>query len=99
MLCVEAKMNKSQLIDQVATESGLSKKQAGAAVNAVFDAIQAQLASGGTVSITGFGTFEVRERAARDGVKPGTTEKIRIPASKAPAFKAGKTLKDAVKGS
>lgn len=89
-------MNKSQLIDQVATESGLSKKQAGAAVNAVFDAIQAQLASGGTVSITGFGTFEVRERAARQGRNPKTGEAIKINASKNPSFKAGKALKDAV---
>ncbi len=92
-------MNKSNLIEHVANEAGLSKKQAGAAVNSVFDAIQGQLSKGESVSITGFGTFEVRERAARDGVKPGTTEKIKIPASKAPAFKAGKTLKDAVKGS
>src|SRR5690606_41550542 len=99
MLCVETKKNKTQIIEHVATESGLSKKQAGAAVNAVFDAIQAQLASGGTVSITALGTFEVRERAARDGVQPGTTEKSRIPPSKAPALKARKTPQDAVKGS
>ena len=91
-------MNKSELIDYVATETGLSKKDAGAAVNAVFDGIQGQLAKGGIVQITGFGTFDVRERAARTGVKPGTSEKIQIPASKAPGFKAGKSLKDAVKG-
>lgn len=91
-------MNKSDLIDHVASTTGLTKKDATAAVNAVFDGIQAQLAKGGTVNITGFGTFDVRSRQARTGVKPGTNEKIQIPASKAPGFKAGKTLKDAVKG-
>ena len=91
-------MTKSELIDHVATQAGLSKKQASAAVNAVFDGIQTQLAAGNTVNITGFGTFDVRSRSARTGVKPGTSEKINIPASKAPGFKAGKTLKDAVKG-
>ena len=89
-------MTKSELIDQVAEEAGLSKKDAGTAVNGVFNAIQAALSKGESVQVTGFGTFEVRQRAARDGVKPGTSEKIKIPASKAPAFKAGKTLKDAV---
>ncbi len=92
-------MNKSELIDHVASQAGLTKKQASAAVNAVFDGIQAQLAQGGSVSITGFGTFDVRSRKARTGVRPGTGEKIKIPASKAPGFKAGKTLKDSVKGS
>lgn len=89
-------MTKSDLIDNVAQKSGLSKKDAGSAVNAVLDSIQGALTKGESVQITGFGTFEVRQRAARDGVKPGTSEKIKIPASKAPAFKAGKTLKDAV---
>lgn len=90
-------MNKSELIDQVANETGLTKKQAGEAVNAVFNTIQNQLAGGQSVQVTGFGTFEVRERAARQGVRPGTTERIQIPASKAPAFKAGKSLRDAVR--
>lgn len=89
-------MTKSELIDSVATQTGLSKKDAGAAVNATLDTIQNTLAQGGSVQITGFGTFDVRERAAREGVKPGTTEKIQIPASKAPGFKAGKSFKDAV---
>lgn len=89
-------MTKSELIDNVATQTGLSKKDAGAAINAALDTIQGTLAKGDAVQITGFGTFEVRQRAAREGVKPGTNEKIRIPASKVPAFKAGKTLKDAV---
>jgi len=99
MLLSEGHMNKSDLIDHVASTTGLSKKQAGAAVNAVFDGIQAQLAKGQSVTVTGFGTFEVRQRKARTGVKPGTSERIKIPASKAPGFKPGKTLKEAVKGS
>jgi len=89
-------MTKTDLIDNVASQTGLSKKDAGAAVNAVLDGIQNALSNGQSVQITGFGTFEVRQRQAREGVKPGTTEKIQIPASKAPAFKPGKTLKDAV---
>lgn len=89
-------MTKSELIDQVASDTGLSKKDATAAVNAVFSTIQDTVAGGDTVQITGFGTFDVRHRAAREGVKPGTTEKIQIPASKAPGFKAGKSFKDAV---
>lgn len=91
-------ISKSDLIDQVAEATGFSKKQAGEAVNEVFNQISNNLKNGAKVQISGFGTFEVRERAARTGVKPGTSEKIQIPASKAPAFKAGKTLKDAVKG-
>ena len=89
-------MTKSELIDQVAERANLSKKDAGAAVNALLDTVQSALVSGDSVQITGFGTFEVRQRAAREGVKPGTSEKSHIPASKAPAFKAGKSLKDAV---
>jgi DNA-binding protein HU-beta len=89
-------MTKSDLIEHVAATSGISKKDAGVAVNALFDGITAALAKGDSVTITGFGTFDVRHRAARAGVKPGTTEKITIKASKAPGFKAGKTLKDAV---
>ena len=83
-------MTKSELIDQVAERANLSKKDAGAAVNALLDTVQNALVSGESVQITGFGTFEVRQRAAREGVKPGTSEKIQI------AFKAGKSLKDAV---
>lgn len=90
-------MTKSDLIDHVASESGLSKKDAGAAVNAVFDGIRDTLAKGDSVTVTGFGTFDVRERSARQGVNPATGEKMQIKASKAPGFKAGKTLKDAVK--
>ena len=90
-------MTKSELIDHVANEAGLSKKDAGAAVNSVFDGIRDTLAGGGSVTVTGFGTFDVRERSARQGVNPATGEKMQIKASKAPGFKAGKTLKDAVK--
>ena len=90
-------MNKAQLIDHVAEKADLNKKQAQEAVAAALDGIQDTLASGESVTLTGFGTFEVRERKARKGVKPGTTEKIDIPASKYPAFKPGKTFKDSVK--
>lgn len=89
-------INKSELIDKVAEATGYAKKQAADIVNEVFSQITDSLKSGAKVQISGFGTFEVRSRAARTGVKPGTNEKIQIPASNAPAFKAGKTLKDAV---
>lgn len=90
-------MNKTELVAAVAAKAELSKKDADAAVAAVFDAIKGALADGEKVSLVGFGTFEVKERAARTGLNPRTKEKIEIAASKAPAFKAGKALKDAVK--
>lgn len=90
-------MNKSELINSVAEESGLSKKDAGKAVDAVFDTILNALKEGDRVQLIGFGTFEVRDRAARKGRNPQTGEEIQIPASKVPAFKPGKALKDAVK--
>ena len=90
-------MNKTELVAAVAAKAALSKKDADAAVAAVVDAITGALADGEKVSLVGFGTFEVKERAARSGLNPRTKEKIVIPASKAPAFKAGKALKDAVK--
>ena len=90
-------MNKQQLIEHVSEKAGINKKTAGEAVAAVLDGIQGTLSNGENVTLTGFGTFEVRERQARQGVKPGTTEKIQIPASKYPAFKPGKTFKDAIK--
>ena len=89
-------MNKTQLIDVVATKTGLTKKAAEAAVNAVNEAITEALAAGDKVQVIGFGTYEVKERAARDGRNPKTGEIIKIAASKAPAFTAGKALKDAV---
>lgn len=90
-------MNKTELVAAVAAKAELSKKDAEAAVSAVIGAITDALADGDKVSIVGFGTFDVKARAARTGLNPRTKEKIEIPASKAPAFKAGKALKDAVK--
>lgn len=90
-------MNKSELINSVAEAAGLSKKDGTKAVEAVFETIQSTLASGEKVQVIGFGTFEVRERAARKGRNPQSGEEIDIAASKVPAFKAGKALKDAVK--
>lgn len=91
-------MNKTQLVDIVAKETELKKKDAEAAVNAVFAAIGAGLAEGDKVQILGFGTFEVKERAAREGRNPLTGEKISIEASKYPAFAASKNLKDQING-
>lgn len=90
-------MNKTELIAAVAAKADLSKKDADAAVAAVFDAIKDALAEGDKVALVGFGTFSVKERAARTGLNPRTKETITIPASKVPAFKAGSALKDAVK--
>ncbi|MBE6742294.1 MAG: HU family DNA-binding protein [Ruminococcaceae bacterium] len=90
-------MNKTDLVAAVAAKAEISKKDAEAAVTAVIASITDALADGDKVSLVGFGTFEVKERAARTGLNPRTGEKLSIPASKAPAFKAGKALKDAVK--
>lgn len=89
-------MNKTELIAAVAENAALSKKDAEKAVNVVVDAIKGALADGDKVQLVGFGTFEVRERGARTGKNPRTGEAIKIAASKVPAFKAGKALKDAV---
>ncbi|HIS05270.1 MAG TPA: HU family DNA-binding protein [Candidatus Fimenecus stercoravium] len=89
-------MNKTELIAAVTEKAGLSKKDADAAVSAVFDAVTAELAKGEKVQLIGFGTFEVRERAAKTGRNPRTGETMTIPASKVPAFKAGAALKNAV---
>lgn len=90
-------MNKTELINAVAEKSSLSKKDATSAVDAVFEAITDSLQNGDKVQLIGFGNFEVRERAARKGRNPQTGEEIEIAASKVPAFKPGKALKDAVK--
>ena len=90
-------MNITELINAVAEAAELSKKDATKAVEAVFQSIQDALSSGNKVSLIGFGNFEVRERAARKGRNPQTGEEIDIAASKVPAFKPGKALKDAVK--
>ena len=89
-------MNKAELIEAVSTQAGLQKADATRAVDAVFDSITSALKSGDTVALLGFGTFVVKERAARAGRNPRTNETIQIPASKVPGFKAGKALKDAV---
>ena len=89
-------MNKTELAAAVAAKTELSKKDAEAAVNAVLASITDALAEGDKVALVGFGTFEVAERAAREGRNPLTGEKITIAASKNPKFKAGKALKDAV---
>ena len=89
-------MNKTQLVDAVAAKAGIKKKEAEAAVNAMTDAIAEALKAGDKVQLIGFGTFEVRERGARTGRNPKTGETITIAASKAPAFVAGKGLKDSI---
>ena len=91
-------MNKTELINAVAEKAVLSKKDSEAAVTAALDVISAALAEGDEVRLVGFGTFEVRERAARFGRDPRTGESMEIAGSKAPAFKAGQALKDAVNG-
>ena len=90
-------MNKTELVAAVAEKAGLSNKDAAKAVAAVFDAIADSLKAGDKVALVGFGTFSVKERAAREGINPLTKEKIQIAASKAPAFKAGKAFKDMLK--
>ena len=89
-------MTKTELISVVAEKTGFSKKDADKAVAAVIDSISAALAKGEKIQLVGFGTFEVRARAAREGKNPQTGAAIKIAASTVPAFKAGKALKDAV---
>lgn len=89
-------MNKTELVAEVATKAEVSKKDAAAAVDAVLEAVTEALVKGDKVQLVGFGTFEVKARAARQGLNPRTKEAIEIPASNAPSFKAGKALKDAV---
>ncbi len=90
-------MNKSELVASVAEKAGISKKDADKAVAAVFDSVVEALKKGDKVAVIGFGTFEVRERAARDGINPLTKAPIKIAASKNPVFKAGKAFKEAIK--
>ena len=89
--------NKAELVDRVAKKTQLTKKDVSAVVDAWFETIQEALQAGEKVQVIGFGNFEVRERAARKGRNPQSGEEIQIEASKVPAFKAGKALKDAVK--
>ena len=90
-------MNKTELIAAIAGKAELSKKDAEKALSAMLDTVVDELKNGQKVQIVGFGTFESRERAARKGINPLTKQEISIPASKVPAFKAGKAFKDAVK--
>lgn len=93
-------MNKMELADTVANKTGMGKGDAEKAIDAMTDVISETLAQGGEVNLTGFGSFSVSARAARTGVNPqNPSQKIEIPATKVPKFKAGKGLKDAVKGS
>ena len=89
-------MNKSELIDAIAASADISKADAGRALDATLEAVTGALKKGDSVSLVGFGTFAVKERAAREGRNPQTGQTIQIGAAKVPGFKAGKALKDAV---
>lgn len=91
-----ANISKTDLVGELAESTGVSSKDVKAVVEGLLTSVGTHLKQGNKVQLTGFGTFEVRERSARTGVKPGTSEKIEIAASKAPAFKAGKGLKDQI---
>ena len=90
-------VSKADLINAVAEKSDLTKKDVKTVVDTMLETVSSHLKQGDKVQLTGFGTFEVRDRKARTGVKPGTTDKIDIPASKYPAFKPGKGLKDNIR--
>ncbi len=90
-------MNKAGLIAAMAEKAGLSKRDAEKALAAFTATVEETLKSGDKVQLVGFGTFEVRQRAARDGINPQSKEAIKIPAAKVPAFKAGQALKDSLK--
>jgi len=92
----ETAMNKADLVQSIAKKTDLSKKVAEMALNSFVESVEESLAKGEKVTLVGFGTFEVKERAARTGVNPQTKAKIKIAASKAPAFRAGKDLKEKV---
>ncbi len=87
-------MNKAELVSMIAAKSNLTKKDSESALNAFVETVQGALKKGEKIQLVGFGTFEVRQRSARNGVNPRTKQSIKIPASKAPVFKAGKALKD-----
>lgn len=89
-------MNKSELVKSLAEKAGVTQKDAAKILDATVESIQAALASGDKVQIIGFGTFEVRDRKARKVISPATGEEIAVPATRVPAFKAGKSLKEAV---
>jgi len=89
-------MNKSELVDMMSQKSNMTKKDTESALNAFIESITETLKKGDKVSLVGFGTFETRKRAERNGINPQTKKAIKIPATNAPAFKAGKALKDSV---
>lgn len=89
-------MNKAELVNAMATETGVSKKDVEKVLNSFINVVSNEMANKGKVQLVGFGTFETRQRAARKGLNPQTKEEIKIPACTAPAFKAGKALKDKV---
>jgi nucleoid DNA-binding protein len=90
-------MNRQELIDKIAADAGLTKKQAGKALNSFIDAVTHTLEDGEKITLVGFGTFKVNHREARKGINPQTKDSIDIPARNVPVFKAGKKLKEAVK--
>ena len=90
-------MNKADLVSMIAAKSNLTKKDSESALNAFVETVQTALKKGEKIQLVGFGTFEVRNRAARTGINPRTKQSIKIPATKAPVFKAGKALKDSCK--
>ncbi|HHY98389.1 MAG TPA: HU family DNA-binding protein [Firmicutes bacterium] len=89
-------MTKAELVDKIAAKTGMTKKDSAAALDAVLDSVAESLKNGDKVSLVGFGSFEVRKRAARTGRDPRTGQEIKIEARKVPVFRAGKALKDAV---
>ena len=89
-------MNKTELVAAIADKSGIAKKDAEKALAAFIDTVATELKKGEKIQLVGFGNFEVRERAAREGINPQTGKKIQIAASKNPVFKAGKALKDSI---
>ena len=90
-------MNKSELVSAIAAKTEMTKKDSEKALQAFIEVVTEELGKGGKVQLVGFGTFDVADRAAREGRNPQTGQPMKIPASKAPRFKVGKTLKDAVK--
>ena len=87
-------MNKAELVSMIASKSNLTKKDSESALNAFIETVETALKNGEKIQLVGFGTFETRQRSERNGVNPRTKQTIKIPASKAPVFKAGKALKD-----
>lgn len=91
-----ANISKADLVNELAEKTGMGQKDVKTLLDGMLETVSSHLKQGDKVQLTGFGTFEVRERSARTGVNPATSQKIEIPASKYPAFKAGKTLKDEI---